>query len=975
MVGHFGDFPLEDFKRTGVIGKGSCGEVAIYEKNDHLSIRRYAVKTCYAKHKGKEYWKKELKTLHIQHDNIAKLKGWCIRKESSGSVVHIVLKLYKCDLTKFQQEHINQQFTILELMSLCPQLTSGLECLHSQNIAHRDLKPSNILVDYKKNPHENIKGVNLVLTDFGLSRHVGDEASTSEFSVVGNRKYASPEVTQMKNEWTENAKYDPMISDVFSLGAIFFYMHKGRVPFQWDQLLLKDFKEEKSKMLADEIQHEGFLQLLQAMMEWSPNTRPDMKLIKLLPFIQESSKIQTMTAITNFQPFPKRQALNARASNHTMIVLIGPTGVGKTSTLLHLLGKQEDRKLQKEFSVSERSSGNRSTTEICLGMKGDQEDLKHISLSIVDTPGLNDTMGSDQDARNMASIETFLNNNTWLKQGGGLRRYPNLVLLAIRGDDNRFNDNHSVFAKCLSQLLCDDLHLTDGTNLVIVLTQAWKICYEKRLFGKTIREKIKDIKAFVKKHRGWDVPVTFIENDPPPAMPRIGCWTQFPDGTLQPKNLFDCIMNEVLLPKGDLIGRDTIKEFFKEGAKPKYKTAILDKIDATLKRKKRKRSDLEEKYYKYLEDFDYPSSSEEEVSDQDSGMEDEGQAVNDDKCETLSDNDRKQFQECKTTLSDSEPLTKDVPSTKSIVVDETLPKEYYNLVRRMLEGYNTQSRCFTGKKVQNGHVQITQDHAELTTTCPKQPLQTDTLELILTKGTLETRTPAEPEVENDYKLMIRKLNIPYHRKVKFVRSRFEKFFERYGQGMVVSAEIGGGIKLGFDRNLLSPVKDPEHGYNAFPNQLRLVLHNQLGDPKLPCGLQMFYRNQAFTKVGDDGDDLILDFEGGDEAFQTKDNLKKWMKSVDEEPTLIVRDDDIILHHDYIRKLNWLPQHELIAHNVQSAFEDMFGDGREQVAEKQEKENITEARRIRIAVEEKTLKDPEERIPGFWATVKKFLEGK
>ena len=285
---YFGNFPINDFVLISQLGSGSFGSVASYQRKGN-SDNIVAIKTC----EYDKYFVRELKALHVEHRNIAEIKGWCL--DPSASYVHIVLKLYKTDLYRFQKKHPGRCFNIEELKLLCPQLLSALAFLHSKNIAHRDMKPDNVLLDYTTTtPHENIQGVTLILTDFGLSRTVGDEASTSKYSVVGNKPFAAPEVRQMKNDLQVRARYEPLKSDVFSMGTVLFYMHKTKVPFEKTQLLDKNFTE-KSSILTAEIQDAQFLQLLEDMLEWKPDDRLDIQKAHLQDFCQTPTGHAAMT--------------------------------------------------------------------------------------------------------------------------------------------------------------------------------------------------------------------------------------------------------------------------------------------------------------------------------------------------------------------------------------------------------------------------------------------------------------------------------------------------------------------------------------------------------------------------------------------------------------------------------------------------------------------------------------------------------
>ena len=89
---------------------------------------------------------------------------------------------------------------------------------HQQGILHRDLKPSNILIDESDQPQ---------ITDFGLAKRLeGDAELTVSGQVVGSPQYMPPEQALGKNRQISVA------GDVYSLGAVLFYLITGRPPFQ-----------------------------------------------------------------------------------------------------------------------------------------------------------------------------------------------------------------------------------------------------------------------------------------------------------------------------------------------------------------------------------------------------------------------------------------------------------------------------------------------------------------------------------------------------------------------------------------------------------------------------------------------------------------------------------------------------------------------------------------------------------------------
>ena len=97
-------------------------------------------------------------------------------------------------------------------------IVKALQYCHFHNIAHRDLKCENILLGEHGEPK---------LSDFGFARCVSDPVNKKRLlsrTFCGSAAYVPPEVLR-------GTPYNPMMSDVWSLGVIFFIVVTGLMPF------------------------------------------------------------------------------------------------------------------------------------------------------------------------------------------------------------------------------------------------------------------------------------------------------------------------------------------------------------------------------------------------------------------------------------------------------------------------------------------------------------------------------------------------------------------------------------------------------------------------------------------------------------------------------------------------------------------------------------------------------------------------
>jgi serine/threonine protein kinase/ribosomal protein S27E len=105
-----------------------------------------------------------------------------------------------------------------EAAKLVCQIAEAIAFAHEQGVIHRDLKPANVLLDQDNQPK---------VTDFGLAKLTeGGSELTGTGQILGTPSYMPPEQAT-----GDLSRIGPR-ADIYSLGAVLYYLLTGRPPFQ-----------------------------------------------------------------------------------------------------------------------------------------------------------------------------------------------------------------------------------------------------------------------------------------------------------------------------------------------------------------------------------------------------------------------------------------------------------------------------------------------------------------------------------------------------------------------------------------------------------------------------------------------------------------------------------------------------------------------------------------------------------------------
>jgi len=104
-----------------------------------------------------------------------------------------------------------------ECVRLMAKVARAIDYAHGKGVLHRDLQPGNILLDENGEP---------LVSDFGLAKWLDQTSDiTRTLETLGTPGYIAPEQTECPADKLTSA------ADVYSLGAILFYLLTGRPPF------------------------------------------------------------------------------------------------------------------------------------------------------------------------------------------------------------------------------------------------------------------------------------------------------------------------------------------------------------------------------------------------------------------------------------------------------------------------------------------------------------------------------------------------------------------------------------------------------------------------------------------------------------------------------------------------------------------------------------------------------------------------
>jgi serine/threonine protein kinase len=204
-----------------ILGKLGMGAMAIVYKARQLSLNRdVAIKVLPKRFSEnpeyvERFYKEGQAAAKLNHTNI--VQAYDVGE--AGGYNYFVME-YVEGKTIYDDLSAGKVYSEKEALEIIIQVAHALEHAHARGLIHRDVKPKNIMLT------DNGK---VKLADMGLARETADiEAAESEAGkAYGTPYYIAPE--QIRGEIDIDGR-----ADIYGLGATFYHMVTGRVPFMAD---------------------------------------------------------------------------------------------------------------------------------------------------------------------------------------------------------------------------------------------------------------------------------------------------------------------------------------------------------------------------------------------------------------------------------------------------------------------------------------------------------------------------------------------------------------------------------------------------------------------------------------------------------------------------------------------------------------------------------------------------------------------
>lgn len=232
---------LDKYRLSELLGTGGMG--AVYAAENTLIGKRVAIKVLHSSFSDheealKRFLQEARNAAAIEHPGIVEIFDFGWAEIKGGRAPYLVMELLRGQSLSSKLSESGESFDIEQAIEVTLEVLSVLVAVHNKNIVHRDLKPENIYICRERDGSRRIK-----ILDFGISKVKTEKGGglTLTGTVLGTPYYMSP-------EQAHGAKDIDHRVDIWAMGAMFYQMLTGRVPFSGES-----YNEILSKIISKQL--------------------------------------------------------------------------------------------------------------------------------------------------------------------------------------------------------------------------------------------------------------------------------------------------------------------------------------------------------------------------------------------------------------------------------------------------------------------------------------------------------------------------------------------------------------------------------------------------------------------------------------------------------------------------------------------------------------------------------------------------